>query len=73
VQLLEDVVDLVFVEHYLAAFAAAHPDYDGDKFVDIIRKTLIKMSEDGRRAALAIDLPGGVAELVGRAVAELGE
>lgn len=73
VQLLEDVVDLVFVEHYLADFAADHPEYDDDKFVDIIRKTLIKMSADGRRAALAIDLPDGVAELVGRAVDELGE
>jgi hypothetical protein len=40
-QLLEDVVCLVFVEHYLEEFAAKHED---DKIIDILKKTLKKMS-----------------------------
>jgi len=27
-QLMEDVVDLVFIEHYLVGFVAQHPEYD---------------------------------------------
>ena len=40
-QLLEDVVCLVFIEFYLEEFAAKH---DGEKVIDIIRKTVKKMS-----------------------------
>ncbi|MDH5777597.1 MAG: DUF4202 domain-containing protein, partial [Gammaproteobacteria bacterium] len=35
-QLLEDVVDLVFIEHYMLAFANKHPEYDEEKWIDII-------------------------------------
>jgi hypothetical protein len=38
---LEDVACLVFLEHYLGAFARKH---DGQKVVDILRKTLKKMT-----------------------------
>ena len=41
-QLLEDVVCLVFIEFYLEEFAAKH---DGEKVIDIIRKTVKKMSK----------------------------
>ena len=47
-QLLEDVVCLVFLEHYLEDFAARH---DPDKVVDILRKTLKKMSPRAVREA----------------------
>jgi len=40
-QLLEDVVCLVFVEFYLEEFAAKHED---EKVVDILRKTIHKMT-----------------------------
>ena len=47
-QLLEDVTDLVFLEHYLTGFAAQHPDYDEAKWIEIIRKTWQKMSQAAR-------------------------
>ena len=40
-QLLEDVVCLVFIEFYLDEFASKHHD---DKVIDILRKTMKKMS-----------------------------
>jgi hypothetical protein len=40
-QVLEDVVCLVFIEHYLEDFAAQHDD---DKVVEILRKTIKKIS-----------------------------
>jgi hypothetical protein len=56
-QTLEDVVDLVFLESYLADFVAGHPGYDETKFVDILRKTGRKMSTRGRAAALTLIAP----------------
>lgn len=53
-QTLEDVVVLVFIEHYLEDFVAAHPEYDASKLHDILRKTLRKMSPQGRQAALTL-------------------
>jgi hypothetical protein len=43
-QMLEDVAALVFLEHYLADFAASHPDYDDDRWRTILGKTWRKMS-----------------------------
>lgn len=67
VQSLEDVVCLVFLEHYLADFASEHEDA---KLVDILRKTWRKMSNWGRAEALTIDLPPGLRALVGKATEE---
>lgn len=68
-QALEDVVDLVFLESYLAGFFAAHADYDEAKFVDILAKTAKKMSVRGRAAALTlIDLPPALAPVVRKAM-----
>ncbi len=64
VQLLEDVVCLVFIEHYLAGFA---PKHDEEALAGVLRKTWRKMSDDGRRAALALDLPENLRLLVERA------
>ena len=52
VQLLEDVVCLVFLEHYFLPFAAQHPE---EKVLEIVRKTWLKMTERGH--ALALQLP----------------
>jgi hypothetical protein len=56
-QALEDVVDLVFLENYLADFVARHGEYDEAKFADILRKTARKMSARGREAALTLIKP----------------
>ena len=64
VQLLEDVICLVFLEHYLAGFA---PKHDEETLVGVLRKTWRKMSDEGCRAALALDLPAGLRPLVERA------
>jgi hypothetical protein len=69
-QLLEDVTDLVFMEHYMLEFVAKHPDYDELKWLEIIRKTWLKMSLDAQQFALsgAIQLPESLAPLVHKAV-----
>ncbi|MGC1242831.1 MAG: DUF4202 domain-containing protein [Chryseosolibacter sp.] len=63
-QLLEDVVCLVFVEHYLEAFAAKHDD---DKVVDILQKTMKKMSAAGKHALTQLKLSPKILGLIKRA------
>lgn len=63
-QLVEDVACLVFLEHYLPAFAQQHPEA---KVVSILRKTWGKMSDAARREALRLDL-GPLGELVEQAL-----
>ncbi len=67
VQLLEDVICLVFLEHYLAAFA---PKHDEEKLIGLLRKTWRKMSDEGHRAALSLDLAPHLRALVERAIAD---
>ncbi len=70
-QMMEDVVGLVFIEDYIAAFAALHPEYDEAKWVDIIRKTWRKMSAHAHQFALSgqVRLPQHLAPLIGKAIA----
>jgi len=70
-QLLEDVTDLVFIEHYMLEFAGKHPEYTEEKWLDIIRKTWNKMSEQAQQFALAgnITLPEPLVPLIQKAVA----
>ena len=69
-QLMEDVADLVFIEHYMAGFAAQHPEYDEAKWIQIIRKTWQKMSPHAHEFALAgrIKLPEALVPLILKAV-----
>ena len=69
-QLLEDVTDLVFLEHYVEAFVAKHPDYSEEKWIEIIQKTWNKMSAEAHEFALsgAIKLPEPLAPLIIKAV-----
>lgn len=69
-QLLEDVTDLVFIEHYLLEFAGKHPDYDEEKWLDIIRKTWKKMSDRAQQFALSggVRLPESLVPLIKKAV-----
>ncbi len=65
VQALEDVVCLVFLEHYAVDFAGKH---DEDKVIRILQKTWKKMSAAGHTAALALPLSPALKQLVQRAV-----
>jgi hypothetical protein len=56
-QALENIVDVVFIEHYFDEFLAKHASYNDDKLVDIVGKTLRKMSPKGHAAALVLRLP----------------
>lgn len=67
-QCLEDVICLVFIEHYMADFAAKS-GYSEDKLIDIIQKTWKKMSEKGHAAALALPLADDLKALIGKALA----
>jgi hypothetical protein len=69
-QMMEDVVDLVFIEHYMVAFACSHPEYDEAKWILIIKKTWNKMSEEAHAFALAgkIKLPEALIPLILKAV-----
>ena len=70
VQLLEDVICLVFLEYYLVGFA---PKHDEAKLVGVLQKTWRKMSEAGREAALQLDLPKDIRCVIERALASRGE
>lgn len=68
-QALEDAAVLVFLENEIGAFAEQHAGYPREKFVDILRKTWRKLSPDGQKAALGLDLPPAIADLVREALA----
>jgi hypothetical protein len=69
-QLMEDIVDLVFIEHYMLYFAGQHPEYDEAKWIEIIKKTWLKMSSRAHEFALAgkIRLPEALVPLILKAV-----
>lgn len=71
-QLLEDVAALVFLEHYLLDLANKHPEYDEQKWIDIIHKIWNKMTAQARRFVLdgRIALPDSMVELIRRVEAE---
>jgi len=56
-QAVEDVASLVFLAHYAEDFATKHPP---EKVISILVKTLAKMSDEGKAAALTLDLPASV-------------
>jgi hypothetical protein len=64
-QLLEDVICLVFLEHYSSAFIKEH---DEEKLINIFRRTWKKMSPRGQEAAMQLDLNPRVRELIGKAL-----
>ena len=68
--LVEDIAGLVFIEHYMFDFAQKHPEYDEDKWIDIIRKTWRKMSDQAHQFALSgqVTLPEQLVPLIQKAV-----
>jgi hypothetical protein len=71
-QLLEDVANLVFIEHYMLAFAHSKPDYDEAKWLEIIRRTWGKMSKNAQAFALSgkITLPEPLVPLITKAISQ---
>ena len=69
-QFVEDVAGLVFVEHYMLAFAQKHPEYSEEKWIGIILKTWNKMSETAHEFVLAghIKLPQPLQGLIVKAI-----
>lgn len=60
-QTLEDVICLVFLEHYALDFAQQHT---AEKVLKILQKTWIKMSSAGQQAAFELALPDAVRDLL---------
>ena len=69
-QTLEDVIVLAFLEHDLEAFVEKYKDYSEEKFLTILRKSYMKMSDKGRVAALQITkLPEDLLPIIHKAIA----
>jgi hypothetical protein len=64
-QTLEDVICLVFLDYYFDEFAAKHTD---EKIIDILKKTWVKMSNNGHEAALKISYSDKGLALVKQAI-----
>ncbi len=67
-QALENIAALVFLEHYFDDFLAKYQSYDDGKIVDILGKTLCKMSPRGHAAALTLSLAPRAKTLVAQAL-----
>ena len=69
-QMLEDVTDLVFIEHYMLGFAGKHAEYSEEKWLEIVRKTWKKMSERAHAFATGggIKLPEPLVPLILKAI-----
>jgi len=68
-QLLEDVVDLVFLQYYLADFVVKYSHYDEEKLLGILRKTWRKMSDRGHEAALKLNYTPEILAVIQKALA----
>jgi hypothetical protein len=64
-QLLEDVICLVFLQHYFPDFAKKH---DEEKVIGILRKTWRKMSPRGHEFALKLPMDAESRKLVEKAL-----
>jgi len=69
-QMMEDVTDLVFIEHYMLGFAGQHAEYSEEKWLDIIRKTWRKISQRAHDFATGggIKLPEPLVPLILKAI-----
>ena len=64
-QTLEDVICLVFLEYYVEEFAAKHAD---EKVIDILRKTIKKMSVKAIQSVEELPLSNKIKSMVHAAV-----
>ena len=68
-QLLEDVICVVFLESYFSSFSRQHEE---EKILTIVRKTWNKMSPRGHEAALGLPLAAADRALIEKALASPG-
>ena len=68
-QMLEDVVGLVFLQHYLADFVSKYSRYEEEKLLGILRKTWRKMSDNGHAVALNLDYTPEILAVIQKALA----
>ena len=69
-QILEDVAALTFLEHYMTAMYKNFPQYDEEKWIDIIIRTWKKMSPAAQQFALSGDvkLPEALVPVIQKAI-----
>lgn len=70
-QIIEDVAALTFIEHYMTAMYENFPQYDEEKWIDIIQRTWKKMSPSAHEFALSgeLKLPKALVPLIQKALA----
>ena len=71
-QILEDVAALTFIEHYMMRMYENFPQYDEEKWIDIIIKTWKKMSPQAHDYALSgeLKLPEALVPVIQKALAK---
>ncbi|MEE9327061.1 MAG: DUF4202 domain-containing protein [Cocleimonas sp.] len=71
-QILEDIAALTFIEHYMMAMYINFPQYDEEKWIDIIIRTWKKMSPDAQEFALSgsVKLPEDLVPVIQKAIAK---
>lgn len=69
-QLIEDVTVLVFIEYYIIDFTTKHPEYNEEKWRNIINKAWKKMSERAQLFALSggITIPETLTPLIQKSI-----
>ena len=71
-QILEDIAALTFMEHYMMAMYLNYPQYDEEKWIDIIIRTWKKMSPQAHDFALSgnVKLPPDLVPVIQKAIAK---
>lgn len=71
-QILEDVAALTFLEHYMTTMYINFPQYDEEKWIDIIIRTWKKMSPAAHEFALSgnVKLPEDLVPVIEKALAK---
>lgn len=72
-QILEDVAALTFIEHYMMTMYTNFPQYDEEKWTDIIIRTWKKMSPAAQEFALSgnVKLPEDLVPVIQKALAKV--
>lgn len=71
-QILEDIAALTFMEHYMMVMYLNYPQYDEEKWIDIIIRTWKKMSPQAHDFALSgnVKLPPDLVPVIQKAIAK---
>lgn len=69
-QILEDIAALTFIEHYMMKMYENFPQYDEEKWIDIIIRTWKKMSAEAHQFALSgkLKLPEALVPVIQKAI-----